>query len=186
MALQYSWNVTFVNSVLQSVRFILFASGTDFKSTVQLVQFDLTSLSLHGVASHWNSKISVRNKMCFPCITAKSKTATPACNTSSLAKVIADWIFPVRERSNARLRNLFVMRNTQTTKKSAEMFAVCNTIRGIQKEAGQSQAGACTLCNSAIATDKTIASENRKIWKDPNRVEILWCVMLQPAPQGHC
>lgn len=35
--------------MLQSVGFILFASGTDFQIALQLVQFDLTSLSLHGV-----------------------------------------------------------------------------------------------------------------------------------------
>lgn len=52
--------------MLPSVRFILFASGTDFQTALQLVQFDLGSLSLHGVAFPWNNRAAVRNEMYFP------------------------------------------------------------------------------------------------------------------------
>lgn len=65
----------------------------------------------------------------------------------------------------------------------SKMFALCDIIAGNQKETGQSQAETGTISNSAIDTDKTIASDNRKI-QEPGSVEMLWCTILQITPQA--
>lgn len=63
--------------------------------------------------------------------------------------------------------------------------AVCNAVRRKQKEAGRSQAETCTLCDSAVGTDKGIVHGNGRICEEPSGVEMLQCMILQTIPQGH-
>lgn len=46
--------------------------------------------------------------------------------------------------------------------------AVCNAVRRKQKEAGRSQAETCTLCDSAVGTDKGIVHGNGRICEEPS------------------
>lgn len=123
--------------------------------------------------------------------TAKSKAVTPACATSSLAKGIAELIFPIRENSYQTLKAFCYGKYLNLKKKSTwpKMLAMCNIISNIvsgsPKETGQSQAETGTVGHSAVETDKAIASDNRKIQEQRSWVALMHeSKSLQRPPLG--